>query len=108
MFRIVQECLTNVHRHSGAKTATIRLTQTLSDVSLEIQDDGSGIPENILTSIRTQRSGVGMTGMRERVRHLGGNLDIQSDSGGTTISVMLQLVERPITKAERADTANAG
>ena len=91
IFRIVQECLTNIHRHSNAKTAMIRLRREISTVSLQVQDDGSGIPKETLAAIRNQRSGVGITGMRERVRHLGGNLDIQSSSNGTKVSVTLPL-----------------
>ncbi len=91
IFRIVQECLTNIHRHSNAKTASVRLRREISTVSLQVQDDGSGIPKETLAAIRNQRSGVGITGMRERVRHLGGNLDIQSSSIGTKVSVTLPL-----------------
>ncbi len=94
IFRIVQECLTNIHRHSGAENATIRMVHEATEVSLEIQDDGTGIAKEVLAAIRTQRSGVGMTGMLERVRYLGGNLDIQSDSSGTKISVTLPLITR--------------
>jgi PAS domain S-box-containing protein len=102
IFRIVQECLTNIHRHSGGQTATIRLSHNISTVWLEIQDDGTGMPKETLAAIRTQRSGVGITGMRERVRHLGGNLDIQSNSNGTRISVTL-----PLTASSAADAAVA-
>jgi len=91
LFRIVQECLTNIHRHSNAKSAMIRLRREISTVSLQVQDDGSGIPKATLAAIRNQRSGVGITGMRERVRHLGGHLDIQSSSNGTKVSVTLPL-----------------
>jgi PAS domain S-box-containing protein len=100
LFRIVQECLTNIHRHSGGKTASIRLSRNVSTVSLQIQDDGRGIPEKTLVAIRTQRSGVGMTGMRERVRHLRGSLDIQSNAGGTTISVTFPLLTTSSAAAE--------
>jgi PAS domain S-box-containing protein len=86
IFRIVQECLTNIHRHSGSKTATINVSRDAENVFLEIQDEGTGIPDEKLTAIRTQRSGVGFTGMRERVRHLRGILNIQSSSNGTKIS----------------------
>jgi PAS domain S-box-containing protein len=89
VFRIVQECLTNIHRHSGSKTATIRLSRDAKSVSLEIQDDGKGIPAEKLARIQAQRSGVGITGIRERVRHFGGVLDIQSDGKGTKISITL-------------------
>jgi PAS domain S-box-containing protein len=108
IFRIVQECLTNVHRHSGAKTATIRLETDVSTVLLEIRDDGSGIPKNILARILTQRSGVGMAGMRERVRHLHGELDIQSDSTGTTVSIRLPVVTDSAGDIALADSAASG
>ena len=91
IFRIVQECLTNIHRHSGGKTATIRLARDKENVFLEIQDDGTGIPDETLAAIRTQRSGVGTTGMRERVGHFRGTIDIQSNSNGTKISVTFPL-----------------
>jgi two-component system NarL family sensor kinase len=87
IFRIVQECLTNIHRHSGGKTATIRLSRNFENVFLGIQDDGTGIPSETLAAIRTQRSGVGTTGMRERVGHFRGTIDIQSSANGTKISV---------------------
>jgi two-component system NarL family sensor kinase len=89
IFRIVQECLTNIHRHSGSETATIRLSNDGNNVSLEIQDEGKGISAEKLTDIQAQRSGVGIAGMRERVRHLNGVLNIQSNSDGTKVSVTL-------------------
>jgi PAS domain S-box-containing protein len=89
IFRIVQESLTNIHRHSGSKTATIRLSHEGQSVSLEIQDEGHGIPAEGLAAIRGHRTGVGITGMRERVRHLNGRMDIQSSANGTKILVTL-------------------
>jgi len=89
MFRILQECLTNIHRHSGSKTATIRLSRSFESVALEIQDNGNGIPLEKLDGIHAQRSGVGFAGMRERVRHLKGIMDIHSSGTGTTVSVTL-------------------
>jgi PAS domain S-box-containing protein len=86
-FRVLQECLTNIHRHSESKTATIRLLRSAESVSLEIQDEGRGIPVEKLSGIQGQRSGVGIAGMRERVRHLGGGMSIQSNGSGTKISV---------------------
>jgi len=62
VFRIVQECLTNIHRHSGSKTATIRLWREDESVSLEIQDEGRGMPAEKLAEIQRQRSGVGASG----------------------------------------------
>jgi signal transduction histidine kinase len=98
LFRIVQECLTNIHRHSESKTATIRLSRTVDSVALEIQDQGKGIPAEKLDGIHAQRSGVGITGMRERIRHFNGAMQIHSDSKGTKILVTLPLptMESPL------------
>jgi len=96
VFRVVQECLTNIHRHSGSKTATVRLTRNPESVALEIQDEGSGIASERLEGIRAQRSGVGITGMRERVRHLKGSMDIHSNGTGTKISVTLPVLNSEI------------
>ncbi len=87
IFRIVQEGLTNIHRHSGSKTATIRLSRSADSVFLKIEDHGKGISPEKLAALRAQRTGVGITGMRERVRHLDGVMDIQSNGTGATISV---------------------
>jgi PAS domain S-box-containing protein len=106
-FRIVQECVTNIHRHSGSKTATIRLSRNSENVSLEIQDSGTGIPVEKLEAIRTHRSGVGITGMRERIRRLQGNLDIQSNSTGTKISVTLPLMTNSSASTEITNKARA-
>ena len=72
----VQECLTNIHCHSGSKSATIRLSNNTQSTSIEIQDEGTGISAEKLLAIQGQRSGVGISGMRERVRHLNGTLNI--------------------------------
>jgi len=87
IFRIVQEGLTNIHRHSGSKTATIRLSRSADSVLLKIEDHGKGISPEKLAALRAQRTGVGIMGMRERVRHLNGVMDIQSNGTGATISV---------------------
>ena len=87
IFRIVQEGLTNIHRHSGSKTATIHLSRSADSVLLKIEDHGKGISPEKLAALRAQRTGVGITGMRERVRHLNGVMDIQSNGTGATISV---------------------
>jgi signal transduction histidine kinase len=89
MFRVVQECLINIHRHSGAKSATVELLHDGSNLSLTIQDDGCGIPPEKLEALRTQGSGVGITGMRERVRYIGGEMQIDSNDRGTKITVTL-------------------
>ena len=101
VFRIVQESLTNIHRHSESKTATIRLSRGPEGVSLEIQDAGKGIPAEKLAGMRGQRSGVGITGMRERIRHFGGTMDIQSNDRGTKISVKL-----PVPMTAESESGN--
>ena len=92
IFRVVQECLTNIHRHSGSPIAQIRLARSDSSVRVEIHDKGKGIPqEKRLEMASSGTAGVGIRGMRERIRQLGGSLDIESaETGrGTTIIVRL-------------------
>ncbi len=91
MFRLVQECLTNIHRHSGSKHAAIRMGREGESVFLQVQDDGKGISRERLAEIKAKGSGVGITGMRERVRQFGGRMEIESNGSGTTISFTLPL-----------------
>lgn len=94
IFRIVQECLTNVHRHSGSRKALVRLDRFAREVRLEVQDEGRGIPvEKRMSVLGFGRVGVGLRGMRERVRQLGGKLDVRSERGTTVIAIL------PTTKA---------
>ena len=93
LFRIVQEGLTNVHRHSESSTATIRLMVDRNRVQLEMRDAGKGLPEPRSHGY-VAPLGVGITGMRERVKQLGGQMEIESGSHGTTVSVTL-----PLTRA---------
>jgi PAS domain S-box-containing protein len=90
LFRIVQEGLANIHRHSGSSTATIRLMMDQSHVQLEMQDAGKGLPKPRSDGY-VAPLGVGITGMRERVKQLGGQMKIESGSRGTTVSVTLPL-----------------
>jgi two-component system, NarL family, sensor kinase len=92
IFRVVQEGLTNIHRHSGSSTAAIRISQAPEAIRLEISDRGKGIPAGVQLGLAgTGRSGVGIQGMRERLRQLGGHLEIQSRRTGTTILAVLPL-----------------
>ena len=90
IFRTVQECLTNVHRHSGSPIAKIRITRSASHVGVEIEDRGKGIPpEKRIAMESAGTPGVGIRGMRERIRQLGGSLEIHSDGKGTLIVARL-------------------
>jgi PAS domain S-box-containing protein len=85
IFRLVQECLTNIHRHSGSKTARIRVERKESSVDVEVQDQGRGMSPERLAEIQSQGTGVGIRGMRERVRHFRGDLAIESNGSGTKV-----------------------
>lgn len=90
IFRIVQECLTNIHRHSGSSTAAIRITRDSEHIELEVRDFGKGIP-GARGSTGPITPGVGIQGMRERVRQLNGTLEIHSNKGGTIVLVRLPI-----------------
>jgi signal transduction histidine kinase len=87
LFRVLQESLTNVHRHSGAKRADVSLRTMDNDVILRIKDYGRGMPAAVLQSLRADGvgGGVGLAGMTERLREIGGKLEINSGAGGTEI-----------------------
>ena len=89
VFRVVQECLANIHRHSGSKTAAIHVGFSDGNISVEIKDHGKGMSVEKLSEVQSNAAGVGIRGMRERVRQLGGQINIQSDSSGTTVTVSL-------------------
>jgi signal transduction histidine kinase len=90
IFRILQECLSNIHRHSGSKTARVRLAQMDGYVRCEVSDEGKGIPPEKQAALNSAGSvGVGLRGMRERVSQLRGVLRIQSDEKGTTVEAIL-------------------
>lgn len=89
IFRVVQEGLTNVHRHSGSRTAALRVTREKTYVRVEIEDAGKGIPSPTSRLGSSMQSGVGVLGMRERLRNLGGTLDIRSNHEGTLLTAVL-------------------
>ena len=95
LFRVVQESLTNIFRHSGSETASVQIEARSGSVRLEVVDNGKGIPEEILATLNSSggQLGVGIRGMRERVRQLGGWLQIKSSPGGTKIIVTLSAKE---------------
>jgi PAS domain S-box-containing protein len=93
LFRIVQESLTNIHRHSGSTMAEIRLLTDAESVVLEVRDEGRGMPAASLRRCNGsgRMVGVGIAGMRERVRQFGGKLEILSDAQGTRVRATLPL-----------------
>jgi two-component system NarL family sensor kinase len=94
LFRIVQEALTNIQRHSGSAVAVIRMERQPEALHLEIEDVGHGMPEPLREhETLLLASGVGIAGMRERVREHGGEMQIQSQDTGTVVSVNLPMLE---------------
>jgi signal transduction histidine kinase len=90
LFRVIQESLNNVHRHSGAKKATIELRRNAQHVTLEISDNGKGLPVGLLSETgQTRAFGVGILGMKERLAQLGGRLEVNSSKKGTTIKAVV-------------------
>jgi signal transduction histidine kinase len=90
LFRIVQECLTNIHKHAEAKSVAISIGFSGTQVTLQVADDGKGLPKE-------RRSGVGLRGMEERVRQLHGTFQVNSHSPGTTV-----IVSMPVTATNEA------
>lgn len=93
LFRVLQEALTNVHRHSGSRSVRVRLAVEADAITLSIQDHGKGIAPDTLKGFRKNGTnvGVGLAGMRERIKELGGRLSIRSDSSGTVLKVEIPL-----------------
>jgi two-component system NarL family sensor kinase len=92
IFRVIQECLTNVHRHSGSSTATIGLKHEGNSIVIQVADRGRGIShEKQVDLTKSGRAGVGLGGMRQRLRQLGGTLEIQSDENGTVVRAILNV-----------------
>jgi len=105
LFRIVQESLANVQRHSGSASARIRLRQDASKIILEVTDFGGGmsLPVNGNPQLKEAHMGVGIPGMRERMAQLGGQLEIDSGPSGTTIRATIPLPD--VVSSEKQDDA---
>ena len=96
LFRVLQEGLTNIHRHSGSQTAQVRLALKDGFAVLEIEDKGKGVPAQLLEQSGRNWSdshGVGLRGMSERVRQLGGRLELVSDQSGTKVTASVPIVD---------------
>jgi two-component system, NarL family, sensor kinase len=100
LFRVLQESLTNVHRYSGSSEVSIRFQRQTKAAILEIADRGCGIPTELLQRLSEgcAEIGVGLAGMRERLRELDGNLEINSDGSGTSLRAIVPLFvkEQPV------------
>lgn len=102
LFRIVQEALGNVHRHSGSPSVEIKLRRRENELVLEVCDAGRGIGQ--LTDQKAETSmplGVGIAGMRERVRQLGGRLELESSGAGTTVRAILRATVENLPAGEQ-------
>ena len=91
LFRVVQECLTNVYRHSGSDLCSITVRREEQRLTMQIRDTGQGIPNGVDGQVP---AGVGLRGMQERLRHLGGTLQIQAGENGTTVTAEVPFVNK--------------
>ena len=104
LFRVLQESLTNVHRHSRASSAEIKVETDAEHIAIEIQDHGRGMPSHVLEQVEDgAKLGVGLAGMRERIHELGGTFEVSSDEGGTTIRASV-----PLSLREEAPPSQCG
>lgn len=106
LFRVLQESLTNVHRHSRARSAEIAVEADAEQITIEVRDHGRGMPAFVLEQIDTQgsRLGVGLAGMRERIHELGGTFEVTSDDHGTTVRATIPLsAEHPAPRRAAAE-----
>lgn len=107
IFRVVQEALTNIHRHSGSKTARVKVWRDGNDVCVEIEDEGKGIAAEKRSETGTaEKEGVGIRGMRERIRQLGGTLEISDGrtGRGARVSVCVPFHGPATWEKEREDS----
>jgi PAS domain S-box-containing protein len=109
IFRLVQECLTNIHRHSESKTASIRISREPNQITLDIRDQGKGMSGARFAEIQSGLSGVGIRGMRERLSQFEGAMKIESDSSGTRVFATIPAAKvafpKDASKVEPVQTA---
>jgi signal transduction histidine kinase len=90
LFRVLQESLTNVHRHAKARRVDVNVSCTDSELLLTVRDDGEGISAAVIQKFRAGvAAGIGLAGMRERLADLGGTLEVESTGRGTTVKATL-------------------
>jgi two-component system, NarL family, sensor kinase len=101
LFRIMQEALTNVHRHSGSRTVEVRVEVDDVRVVLTVRDFGNGFPSEVLDRFwKTGNVGVGLAGIRERLKELGGRLEIESNRGGTLLRATIPASAKEMQESE--------
>jgi two-component system NarL family sensor kinase len=98
VFRIVQEALSNVHRHSKSDTAQIKISATARQLRVGVEDLGKGIQSSRIGNGGELTPGVGISGIRERVRQLGGQMQIRSSESGTAVDVVFPLEEADLKR----------
>lgn len=104
LFRIAQECLTNIHRHSSSLTASVELSRAGGNIELKVSDQGKGIKQELQAQINSGLGGgVGFRGMQERVRLIGGNLLIHSVGQGTSIVITLPLNQKTLAAGDNQE-----
>jgi PAS domain S-box-containing protein len=91
LFRFVQEAVTNIHRHASATKASIAMSRSQTHVTAEVRDNGSGMSPERLRQVTSGGSGLGVRGMRERIRQFQGSMELHSDSTGTKVSVEIPI-----------------
>jgi signal transduction histidine kinase len=99
VFRIVQEALTNVFRHSAARKGWVTLLKNETEVIVSVRDNGKGIPEEI-TELRPESIGIGIGGMRQRVKEFGGELRLRNATPGTLVEVTIPIRPAPVAREE--------
>jgi signal transduction histidine kinase len=107
IFRVAQEALTNVHRHSKSPSVTIRLFEQDGAIILEVDDEGHGILAGGSSgrAVDVSALGVGLAGMRERMRQLGGALTVSSSARGTCVQARLALSSAAAARADQSASA---
>ncbi len=102
IFRLVQECLTNIHRHAESKTASIRMNCEATQITIDIQDQGKGMSAERLAEIQAGNSGMGIRGMRERLSQFDGTVTIQSNGCGTRVLAIIPVPRSNAANEEKA------
>ena len=110
LFRALQECLTNIHKHSGSTRVIVKLEKRGSFIDFSVQDNGRGIPASVLSEFQTTGggSGIGLMGLRERVNDLNGEFKVESNASGTQIHVILPFTEPGTSPSQPEQSRHTG